>query len=225
MTTFSSRWDEIFPYPNEVVFTTNRSVYLSWKRRKNIYHIRLHRCIEQAGTHLLSELKNYILRGNRKSKQRLREYVNSFHIRHRTEQKNSSADGTNYDLQQLFDQLNQQYFKNSLYCTIGWGKKPSCRYLQRATARKMLRSIQLGSYDLHANHIRIHPRLDTSLVPKYYISWVIFHEMVHCAIPPVKRNGKMLYHSSKFHEIESLFELKESSLQWQEKNLALLLKR
>ena len=37
----------------------------------------------------------------------------------------------------------------------------------------------MGSYSVEDRLIRIHPTLDRPDVPRYYVAWIVYHEMLH----------------------------------------------
>ena len=37
----------------------------------------------------------------------------------------------------------------------------------------------MGSYSADSKVIRIHPALDQPLVPRFFVEWIVFHEMLH----------------------------------------------
>ena len=45
------------------------------------------------------------------------------------------------------------------------------------------RSIKLGSYSATERLIRVHPALDRPWVPRYFVSYIVYHEMLHHVIP------------------------------------------
>jgi hypothetical protein len=73
--------------------------------------------------------------------------------------------------------------------------------------------------------IRIHPALDDPRVPRHFVELVVFHEMLHQAIPPVNgRDGRRIVHGRDFRARERLFPGYGRARAWEKQNLHLLLR-
>jgi predicted metal-dependent hydrolase len=57
---------------------------------------------------------------------------------------------------------------------ITWGRRGR---------RKARRSLLLGSYQPATNIVRVHPVLDQTFVPDWFVRFVLFHEILHAVIP------------------------------------------
>ena len=84
----------------------------------------------------------------------------------------SSAQGNFYDLNEIFDDLNETYFKNSL-------PKPVLTWSSRKTFRI------LGHHDSAHETVVVSQSLDDKKVPKYVVEFVVFHEMLHIFHPTI----------------------------------------
>lgn len=113
-----------------------------------------------------------------------------------------------HDLDRLAREVHAEYFRRHEPIPIRWGQR-----IQRARRR----SIRLGSYNSLTREIRIHPLLDSPLVPPFFIQSIIFHEYLHHVLGP--------RHNSRFHEREKRFRQFDESKRWLRRNLALLLGR
>ncbi|HDS29515.1 MAG TPA: hypothetical protein ENN67_00585 [Firmicutes bacterium] len=68
--------------------------------------------------------------------------------------------------------------------------------------------------------------LDSHDVPAWVVEHIVWHELCHQAIPPVNgNNGRRLIHSRIFREFESRFPRLKDAEQWEEKNVAHLIRR
>lgn len=77
---------------------------------------------------------------------------------------------------------------------VTWGDR------RRTRARRTLR---LGSYDHAAHLVRIHPVLDQPGVPDFFVRAVLFHELLHGALPVERdRAGRWIHHSAEFRRRE-----------------------
>ncbi len=126
--------------------------------------------------------------------------------------------GETLDLRQVRDEINRRYFGDELDVQITWGRAPS----RRRRARRNF-SVRLGTYSDRDRAVRIHRCLDRSNVPRYVVESVVYHEMLHAAVPPVTRNGRRHIHTPEFRRRERLFRQYERAERWLERNLKRLL--
>ncbi|HTT72399.1 MAG TPA: hypothetical protein VMG32_14330, partial [Anaeromyxobacteraceae bacterium] len=87
------------------------------------------------------------------------------------------------------------------------------------------RTLKTGVYVQEARLIRIHPALDRVEVPAMYVAAVVFHEMLHQAVPAVEVNGRRIVHGREFRRRERAYPDCERAKRWEEDHLALLLGR
>lgn len=121
--------------------------------------------------------------------------------------------GKHFDLRRIADQINRAYFAGRLKFEITWGRRPS-------QPPRELQHIQLGNYNERQRLIRIHPILDGPLVPKYYIAYIIYHEMVHIVVPPeVDERGRVCHHTRRFYTLEKKYADYDRAVQWQTQRL------
>ncbi len=111
---------------------------------------------------------------------------------------NFDTKGEYYDLYELYHQINTQYFEGKLKLDITWtgdrNSKPRTR-------------VMFGSYHHQKKLIKIHRRLDQSHIPHFFISFVVYHEMLHHVLPPLsRRTEKYRIHHSSFIEKEREFQ-------------------
>src|SRR5262249_55056710 len=127
-----------------------------------------------------------------------------------------STQGQTHDLLELFRKLNEKHFGGAVDALITWGK--------RSSVRKPRRTIKLGSYSAIERLIRVHPSLDRPWVPRYFISSVIFHEMLHHVIPSSQGGCRRMLHPPEFRERERAFRDHERALAWEKAHIARLLR-
>ncbi len=109
----------------------------------------------------------------------------------------SSPRGEYYDLQEIFNVLNEKYFANKVDLPLQWFGRRDFRPRQR---------IVLGSYHLDKRVIRIHRILDKEHVPYHVVSFVVYHEMLHHVLPPIKgKKRRRKIHHPEFVRREKLF--------------------
>jgi hypothetical protein len=102
------------------------------------------------------------------------------------------ARGEIYDLHQIFDELNVQFFDGLMAePQLGWSSRPS-----RTT---------LGHYDPSHNAIIISSLLDDVKAPADALRYVMYHEMLHLRHPTEHRASRRCVHTAGFKKDEKLF--------------------
>ena len=100
---------------------------------------------------------------------------------------------------------------------VSWGRHTRPRGKQRGT-------IKLGSYSATERLIRVHPALDHEWVPRYFVSYIVYHELLHHLIPAVVDGGRISLHCPAFTRREREFRHYERALEWEQKHLGRLLR-
>jgi hypothetical protein len=118
----------------------------------------------------------------------------------------SSAQGDFYDLDEIFDRLNETYFKNTL-------PKPVLTWSSRKTYRI------LGHHDSAHETVVVSRSLDDRKVPKFVVEFVVFHEMLHIFHPTIHQNGRRYNHTPAFKRNEKKFRYFEEAESWIERNV------
>lgn len=121
--------------------------------------------------------------------------------------------GRYFDLGKVFEKINAKYFGNSLRgYTIVWGRK---RKVKPKTY------MVFGSIQEEDRMIRIHPLLDRSFVPAWFLDYVVYHEMLHAVVPDeFDEQGRRIVHHEKFNEREREFRWFRRAKTWEQENLA-----
>jgi hypothetical protein len=170
--------------------------------------VRLHRVFFDAGPEVFMEIAGFIT-GRIRRTPRIRHYVRArsetISQRQPQSRKLLSA-GRRFDLRDMFNKVNDEYFDGRLDAEIGWGAGSSRRVVKRRT---------LGSYCRCTNRIRINPVLDSPKVPAYFVEFVVYHEMLHADIGAVTRGGRTRVHTKEFRARERLFRQYERADKWE----------
>ena len=156
--------------PVALNLTNNRTTMVSYRRAGQGVRIRLHRIFLQAQAQHMEALVAFV-RGDRQASRTLDQFVAEhgrqagaplpFVVR---------TAGQVHDLAAIFAQVNANYFHNACSARISWAA------LKSARGRG---AVRVGLY-LHAHRlICVHPSLDQDFVPRYYVAWVVFTEMLH----------------------------------------------
>jgi predicted metal-dependent hydrolase len=103
-----------------------------------------------------------------------------------------SAQGRTYDLEKVFDDLNQRFFYGLL-------ARPRMTW-SRDHARN-----RLGHYDPAHNAIVVSRVFDHPRVPCYAVEYIVYHEMLHLKHPVKLRGSRRCVHSTAFQVEEKLF--------------------
>jgi SprT-like family protein len=216
----AQRISRLLREPVEVLLTDNAWTMLSFKRLHGRVRYRLHHMFSAANDDVVRALAGFTGRNRRSHGRAIDDYIreNRDLIRaapDRPQQKLTER-GRVHDLGDIFAQLNQQHFQGRLEARIGWGRRgPGGRR----------RSIKMGVYLHDHKLIRIHPALDAERVPRHFVELVVFHEMLHQAIPPATgRDGRRIVHGSDFRARERRFPGYERARAWEKQNLHLLLR-
>jgi predicted metal-dependent hydrolase len=100
--------------------------------------------------------------------------------------------GRHFDLEKMFEQLNEKYFAGSL-------RQPHIGWSTRSWRR------QFGCYDPGPNQILLNRRMDHHAVPRVAVEYVLYHEMLHVKHPTRRSGCSLVSHSSEFRAEEKCF--------------------
>lgn len=84
--------------------------------------------------------------------------------------------------------------------------------------------MRFGSYLPAKRLIRIHPALDQAFVPQSFVEFIVYHELLHHVIPPVRVNGRYQIHSAAFRRREREFPAYAEAIAWRQQSLRRLLR-
>ncbi len=101
------------------------------------------------------------------------------------------------------------------------GAPPALTWGRRGRAGRQL---QLGSFDPEANLVRMHPVLDQAAVPRHFVRYVLFHELLHATMPTRRGAGRAIHHPPAFRRRERAYPGYDEALRWQAANLRALLR-
>lgn len=214
----------------QITLTDNRYTMISVRRiapgadkvrpRERRYEIRLHHMFVDADPVIVRALARYVVDNDADASRVLGDFIdaNSDHVRGRSRRAPAQlilTAGEHHDLRSIFDELNARYFGNRIEAAITWGAR---------TGRPRRRnSIKMGSYSVEDRLIRIHRSLDRAFVPRFFVAWIVFHEMLHQVHDIRVINGRREFHSKEFLADEAGFELYEQAKLWERSHLDALL--
>jgi hypothetical protein len=208
----------------ELALTNNNYSMISVRRKTDGYRLRLHRMFVGAEPRVVRALARYVVHNDRRASTLLGEYIEAHqHIIRRQERRprhiRVRTAGRHHDLQAIYDRLNARMFEGALDARITWGPGGG----QRDGVRRR-RSIKMGSYAVEDRVIRIHPALDQESVPEFFVSWIVFHEMLHGKHEVLRSNGRRRFHTRAFLDEEKTFPDYERACAWEKANLDRLLR-
>ncbi len=116
--------------------------------------------------------------------------------------------GACHDLGDLYREINEKYFAHAINSAITWGT-----HHPRPSVRKRT----LGSYSERSNLIRINPVLDRKTVPRYFVAYIVYHEMLHAAMGTPLLGNRRSIHSREFRKREKAFTEYELAAAWGKK--------
>ena len=210
-----------FPGPVILSITDNRHSIITHRVQKGVLHARVHHMFLDAPAAVVDALVRYVTRGDRDASATLGDHIddNGFRLARRKRSAPLVTKGKHHDLLELFEGINERYFGGGINAVITWGKRPT-----RQTKGEPRRTIKLGSYSAVDRLIRIHPALDQKWVPRYFVAYIVYHEMLHHVIPGSRGLGRVNLHPPEFKEREKQFRYFERALQWERRRVARLLR-
>jgi hypothetical protein len=208
-----------FPGPVLLSITDNRHSIISHSLKGGVLRVRLHHMFLDAPPSVLGALVRYVTRGDRDASLFVGRYIeaNGSRLARRSRGVPLHARGKHHDLLAIFRDLNERYFDGEVNALITWGKRGSKRGEARAT-------IKLGSYSALDRLIRVHPALDRRWVPRYFVAYVVYHEMLHHVVPSSRGAGRRLLHPPEFLARERGFRQYERALAWERQKIGRLLR-
>jgi len=195
-----------------LAITDNSTTMLSVRKKGNTLSVRLHRIFLDARHDVIEEIAEFIKK-RKGSTPLLRRFIkeNTNRLKNAPQKRvKINTQGNYHNLAEIYDSLNREYFQEELSCPITWGT---------GKARYAVRKRTLGSYSRHANIIRINSSLDRKHVPRYFIEFVVYHEMLHADMDPAKKNGRNIVHSREFRGREKQFRDYERALKWEREKI------
>lgn len=164
--------------------------------------------------------KEHLVSMKRSLEASVQNYISKNHATQSGHRLNISTDpmfhkGVKYDLLDIFDTVNREYFNSELKALLRWGNRTS------GTSYQMTR--RLSSSD-HVNVITIAGCYNHPDIPRFAIEAVMYHEMLHIKIPPYKKNGRNIIHGQEFRLEERKFRYFKEWRSWEKEHLRLIVR-
>lgn len=203
----------------DLVFTDNRRRMVSIRKRKNRYQIRLHHMFLGCESAVVEGVIGLASKSKAPAARKIvKDYIrnNRDSIRSEVDEDNLTTEGEAHDLSKILEDVRGSVGEHDVDdVAITWGRRGRGR-----------RSIRFGSFDFDRRLIRIHPALDADWVPRFFVEFVVYHELMHAICPPdVSQTGRRIIHTAEFREREAAFPRYDEAMRWEAANLRRLLDR
>jgi predicted SprT family Zn-dependent metalloprotease len=211
----------LLPVPVRVTLTDNRRTMISLSRRTHTMHVRLHHMFAEADHATVRALGLYLCDADRDAARQIGRYIDQHRTRIRRRSGPAPAlttGGLHHDLARIYAEVNAQYFAGAVDAQISWSR-------DNRTQTRSARSIKLGSYLARDRLIRVHPALDAAFVPRFFVEYIVYHEMLHHVVPARRAGRRRSLHGPEFRTRERALARFDDALCWERENLERLLKR
>jgi hypothetical protein len=215
------RLELAFGGPVQLGVTDNRRRMVTQTRSRGRLRVRLHMMFLGASERVKNALVAYVVHGDRYGSQVVGAFIdqNLHSIRAwRKAPGQLRTAGQVHDLDGILHDVNQRYFGGTVSdVLITWGRNTRPRDVKRT-------SIKLGSYSATERLIRIHPALDQRWVPRYFVHYIVYHELLHHLVPEARISGRMRLHPPVFQRREQAFQKLSQALECEQKHIDRLLR-
>jgi hypothetical protein len=189
----------------DLTLTRNHVAMISVRFRADGARVRADRAFLAAPDAVLTALARYLRHRSRAAWRVVAQFARTLPPGPAPAPSRLATRGQVYDLALIRDRISARFFGGRLRCRITWGRAgpTRCRPVFASRCRRRLaprRSIRFGSYVRAHDLVRIHPLLDDPRVPESFVEYIVFHEMLHAAVP-VAEDGRR-YHPSAFRALE-----------------------
>jgi hypothetical protein len=213
------RLQGVSPGPVVLAVTDNCRSMVTSSRCRGVLRARVHMMFLDADPSVQDALARYVVRNDRNASHVVGRFIDRNGHRIRAVRPVLSpllTKGQHHDLLPLFRDLNAKYFGGTVDALITWGRGSS--------ARRPRATIKLGSYSAVEKLIRVHPNLDRAWVPRYFMQFIIYHEILHHVIPASRGGGRSLLHPAEFRERERHFLHYERAVRWEKAHIGRILR-
>ena len=208
------------PGPVILSITDNRHSIISHKLTNGVLKARVHHMFLGAPRGIMDALVRYVVRGEKAASNVVGDFIEAHGSRivKRPRKVHLVTQGKHHDLLTLVQDLNERYFDGQCNMLVTWGKHVPRR------SKKARSTIKLGSYTQAERLIRVHPVLDRKWVPRYFVAFVVYHEMLHHMMPASRGVGRVMLHPPEFRDRERKFRHYERAVAWERAHIARLLR-
>jgi predicted metal-dependent hydrolase len=205
--------------PVRVVLTRNRKRLLSLRSGRGGSVLRMHSALEGAEADEIEVLAAWVLgkpgsqEASRTLLARHAERIDAVSATTLRPPRAAAQQGRHHDLLSILGELKAAHFPQLPDVYVAWSGR-------QVTARRR----RLGSWHPRARLVRIHCRLDSARVPRYFLASIVHHELCHAACDPSRTpTGRRRVHGPEFRALDARFADGHRARAWEQENLAWLL--
>lgn len=210
-----------FNGPVQLGVTDNLRRMVTHTRARGTLRVRVHMMFLGAPERVLDALVRYVVSNERRASQIVGEFIHANTHRIRASRRVPGplrTRGRVHDLYPILSEVGAKYFGAAASdVLITWGRHTRPKDAKRST-------IKLGSYSAVERLIRVHPALDSEWVPRYFVSYIIYHELLHHVIPMDEAGGRAIVHGEEFARRERKFRHYERAIAWEARHINRLLR-
>jgi hypothetical protein len=207
--------------PVKLAVTDNLRRMVTQTSVRGTLRVRVHMMFLGAGERVRQALVEYVARGDRRASEIVGEYIEANLHRIRASRPVTGplrTRGRVHDLAPVLSAVSAEYFGGIPgEVLVTWGRRTRPSGKKRDT-------IKLGSYSAEERLIRVHPVLDRKWVPRYFVSYIIYHELLHHLIPAGTSGKRDTVHPPELLRREREFRHYERALEWEQRNIGRLLR-
>ncbi len=205
-----------------LTLTDNTRTMITVRSSGGKLYVRLSRIFALASQELTEDLIDFVTGKSKALSNNLKIFLDTTPLHpeaRRVNRQKLKTAGTYFNLRSIASDINRKYFDPPVKARLTWGRS------RRSKPSRRRHSIQYGSYDEHADLIRINPVLDSSVVPTEFIELVVYHEMLHKKLGFDRNsNGRRSLHPPEFRRMEREYERYEFAVEWERKNFPELIR-
>jgi hypothetical protein len=121
-----------------------------------------------------------------------------------------TTQGVLYNLEEVRDYVNKKYLDNAVHTYVRWGGRAT------KTSYQMFRKDAKGNrYSI----VTIAGAYDHPDIPRFAVEAIMYHEMLHVAIPPRKVNGRTMIHGPEFRKAERALPFYTQWREWEKRHM------
>ena len=208
---FLEEFSQLLGHSIEITIQNNRSMWLKIERALWRTRLFMHVSLLYSPKSVKIALASYIKKGakDKESSAELNKYLEE-HAKSKSAKPRPivlEPKGDVYDLDEIYREVNAEYFQNSLKLNITWF----------STQVRTKRFATLGLFDERRALIKINRALDSLGCPRFFVAFVVYHEALH-HIHPIffdENRQKRVIHGKAFREDEKKFLRFTEAKKWQ----------
>lgn len=214
--TFQERLENSSGRKLKLKINDNRSTMLSVKWEPDGAKVSLHRIFLEAPKNVMDALACYLRQEETiigpTVKAFIEDNLKNLDYSHQLDRSKMYSQGHVYNLLKVYNDLNREYFNDKINLHITWFGKA----IQKGSSR-----VVFGLYYDQSRLIKINRLLDSPSFPDYFVSYVVYHEMLHHVCPSYfDHKGQNQIHTKEFKAREVEYQHYDLAQTWIKENQA-----